>query len=268
VRKDVLGTRSSEIDEARQRQLWIGGHCRAARGGLLVWAWRQFELLRHGTAGRTAAADGCEEEVGRHLRLTIETLTARSYQSLATERLHLVLETKPSCSSGSCRPPACQLGPRATVMKRFWQRIRRRRSHAVKVSRARGAASDWRTMLKQRAAVAGVMCACWMVSIEARLVYLQVIQRTELVDRAERQQMRTIKPSAKRGDILDRRGHVLATSVEADSIYAVPTLIGDEHAVAEKLCQALAPCKPSERQDLIERLSKQRNFASVRRQVT
>jgi len=138
----------------------------------------------------------------------------------------------------------------------------------VKVSRARGATSDWRTMLKQRAAVTGVVCACWMVSIEARLVYLQVIQRTELVDRAERQQMRTIKPSAKRGDILDRRGHVLATSVEADSIYAVPTLIGDEHAVAEKLCQALAPCKPSERQDLIERLSKQRNFAYVRRQVT
>jgi cell division protein FtsI (penicillin-binding protein 3) len=153
-------------------------------------------------------------------------------------------------------------------MKRFWQRIRRRPSHAVKVTRARGATSDWRTMLKQRAAVTGVVCACWMVSIEARLVYLQVIQRTELVDRAERQQMRTIKPSAKRGDILDRRGHVLATSVEADSIYAVPTLIGDEHAAAEKLCQALAPCKPSERQDLIERLSKQRNFAYVRRQVT
>jgi cell division protein FtsI (penicillin-binding protein 3) len=113
-----------------------------------------------------------------------------------------------------------------------------------------------------------MILAVWMVSIEVRLVFLQVLQRGELVDRAERQQMRTIKPSAKRGDILDRRGHVLATSVEADSIYAVPTAIGDEAAAAEKLCQALAPCKPGERQDLIERLSKQRNFTYVRRQVT
>src|SRR5262245_2631245 len=153
-------------------------------------------------------------------------------------------------------------------MKRFFQKLGRRTGHAVRVNRTRGAAPDWRATLKQRAAVAGVILAVWMLSIELRLVYLQVVQRAELVDRAERQQMRTIKPSAKRGNILDRRGHVLATSVEADSIYAVPTAIGDEAAAAEKLCQALAPCKSGERQDLIERLSKQRNFTYVRRQVT
>ena len=35
---------------------------------------------------------------------------------------------------------------------------------------------------------------------------------------------------AKRGDILDRRGRVLATSVDADSIYAVPSEIDDATA--------------------------------------
>ena len=52
-------------------------------------------------------------------------------------------------------------------------------------------------------------------------------EHADLVARAERQQMRTIVAPAKRGDILDRHGRVLATSVDADSIYAVPSEIAD-----------------------------------------
>jgi len=50
--------------------------------------------------------------------------------------------------------------------------------------------------------------------IEAKLVYLQVFKRADLVARAERQQERTQASPAVRGDILDRRGRVLATRVE------------------------------------------------------
>ena len=52
------------------------------------------------------------------------------------------------------------------------------------------------------------------LGIETRLVYLQVLRHGDLVERAKRQQMRTIPAEAKRGDIVDRRGHVLATSVD------------------------------------------------------
>ena len=45
--------------------------------------------------------------------------------------------------------------------------------------------------------------------------------------RAERQQNRHDHAPAKRGDIVDRKGRVLATSVDADTIYAVPSEIGD-----------------------------------------
>jgi len=122
-------------------------------------------------------------------------------------------------------------------------------------------------MLRRRVSVTAGLLALWVVGIEARLVYLQVIDRADLVKRAERQQMQTIPLTGKRGDIVDRRGRVLATSVDADTIYAVPSAIEDEAATVAKLCGAHGDCTKSERQDLVERLKRQRNFAYIRRQV-
>jgi cell division protein FtsI/penicillin-binding protein 2 len=129
-------------------------------------------------------------------------------------------------------------------------------------------AVDWRLTLAKRSVVAAGFFALWAVGIEARLVYLQVYKRADLVARAERQQMRTIEAPAKRGDILDRKGHVLATSVDADSIYAVPSEIGNADEAATRLCTAFVDCTPKERQALAERLRHQRYFTFVRRQVS
>ena len=49
---------------------------------------------------------------------------------------------------------------------------------------------------------------------------------------------------AKRGDIVDRNGHLLAYSVDADSIIAVPSEIEDADAVAASVCGALDDCTP------------------------
>src|SRR5262245_22153538 len=98
VKKDVFNNPIvREIDEARQRQLWKS----VAVAGLLVvvlllWAWQQFKLLRHGyrleEMQRQRAA---EEEIGRHLRLNIETLASPGrIEALATERLHLVAPSR------------------------------------------------------------------------------------------------------------------------------------------------------------------------------
>jgi cell division protein FtsI/penicillin-binding protein 2 len=125
-----------------------------------------------------------------------------------------------------------------------------------------------RETLKQRIAVVGGFLALWVAAIEARLVFLQVVSHSDLVARAERQQKRTQEALAKRGDILDRRGRVLATSVDADSIYAVPSEIGNADEVVAKLCQAFTDCTRKERQVLVEKLGQQRAFAYVRRQVS
>jgi cell division protein FtsI (penicillin-binding protein 3) len=127
--------------------------------------------------------------------------------------------------------------------------------------------TDWRIVLRRRIVVVAALLAVWVTTIEAKLVYLQVFKRADLAARAERQQERTQASPAKRGDILDRRGRVLATSVDADTIYAVPTEIDDPPGAARKLCDALADCDARERQSLADRLSQRKAFAYVRRQV-
>jgi cell division protein FtsI (penicillin-binding protein 3) len=127
---------------------------------------------------------------------------------------------------------------------------------------------DWRITLKRRIGVVAVLLALWVAGVETRLVYLQVFQNSNLNARAARQQSWTRDTPAKRGDILDRRGHLLATSVDVDSIYAVPTEIENADAAAAKLCRALENCSNREREALADRLKNQRLFAYVRRQVS
>ena len=127
--------------------------------------------------------------------------------------------------------------------------------------------TNWRATLQRRVTVAAVVLGLWVVGIEVRLVYLQVFRHADLVVRATHQQSRTMAASAKRGDILDRKGRVLATSVDADSVIAVPSAIENPAAVARAICGALGDCKPAELESLIGRLSRTRAFAYVRRQV-
>ena len=127
---------------------------------------------------------------------------------------------------------------------------------------------DWRATLRRRVLVAASLLGLWAVGIETRLVYLQVFRHADLVARADRQQLRTIAAPGKRGDILDRRGHVLATSVDADTIYAVPSEIDHAAEAAAALCEALQDCKPAEQQALSDRLSQRRAFAYIRRQAS
>src|ERR1044072_3810427 len=130
-----------------------------------------------------------------------------------------------------------------------------------------GVVTDLRIVLRRRIVVVAALLAVWVTTIEAKLVYLQVFKRADLAARADGQQERTQPSPAKRGDILDRRGHVLATSVDADTIYAVPTAIGDAADAAKRICDALADCDRKDRQALADRLGQRRAFAFVRRQV-
>ncbi len=122
--------------------------------------------------------------------------------------------------------------------------------------------------------VAAGVLACWVLAIETRLVVLQVLQHDELSQRAERQQSETQKTPGKRGEIVDRHGRLLAYSVDADTIYAVPTDIADLAAAAAQLCRVLDECDKQVREQLLERLSRKRkngsptSFQYVKRRAT
>src|ERR1051325_6462723 len=118
--------------------------------------------------------------------------------------------------------------------------------------------TEWRDTLRKRALITAVFIAVWIAGIEARLVYLQVVEHRDLVARATRQQMSRSEAAGKGGDILDRRGPGLATSVSADSICAVPSAIEDPRAAGVALCKALGDCTAKERESLIDKLGKTR----------
>jgi cell division protein FtsI (penicillin-binding protein 3) len=126
----------------------------------------------------------------------------------------------------------------------------------------------WRAVVSQRIGACAIVLALWSAAIFGRLVYLQVLQHDDFARRAERQQMRTVEAPAKRADIVDRNGQLLAYSVEADTIYAVPTEIGDPLKAAAALCGALGDCSGRDRAALADRIRRGKAFVYVRRQVT
>jgi cell division protein FtsI (penicillin-binding protein 3) len=127
---------------------------------------------------------------------------------------------------------------------------------------------NWRHLVRRRLLVAAALFMLWATGIEARLFYLQVHKHADLQARAERQQLQTVEVSAKRGDILDRHGKVLAYSVDADSIYAVPSEIVDADKAAALLCHGLENCSTKDQDALAKRLRQRRSFVYVRRQVS
>ena len=123
-------------------------------------------------------------------------------------------------------------------------------------------------MIRSRLLVGAAIFLLWAVGIQARLVYLQVHKHQDLQMRAANQSARTMDISAKRGDILDRHGRVLAYSVDSNSVYGVPSEIEDAAQAASLLCGALTDCAAKEQDALTGRLRQKRAFVYVRRRVT
>ncbi|MBW8863931.1 MAG: penicillin-binding protein 2 [Verrucomicrobia bacterium] len=77
-----------------------------------------------------------------------------------------------------------------------------------------------------------------------RLVDLQVIRHDELLKQAEKKTERVIFDTAKRGDILDVNGNLLATSTPVKTVWANPDLIANQRLLpnaAAVFARALSP---------------------------
>jgi cell division protein FtsL len=98
IKKDVRNNPIvREVDNARHRELWkTVGVAGLFVVILLVWAWQQFDILRHGYRVEEMQRErAAEEETSRQLRLEIETLKSpKRIEELATQKLHLVAPTR------------------------------------------------------------------------------------------------------------------------------------------------------------------------------
>ncbi|MGB9802553.1 stage V sporulation protein D [Desulfofundulus sp.] len=77
------------------------------------------------------------------------------------------------------------------------------------------------------------------VALIGRLVWIQFIQADELQQKALEVRMRDIPVEARRGNIYDRNGHLLVTSVSTESLYTIPYLVKDPRRTAEQLAPIL-----------------------------
>jgi cell division protein FtsI (penicillin-binding protein 3) len=80
------------------------------------------------------------------------------------------------------------------------------------------------------------MCALLAI-VAGRLVWIQVVQASELAQMADRQRTRDIVLPARRGSILDRSGQPLAVSNDAKTIFADPREVVDATATASAIAK-------------------------------
>ena len=131
----------------------------------------------------------------------------------------------------------------------------------------RGSPGHWRDVLHPRIRLAACVMVLWGVVIAGRLVQLQVVDHEFYVERAAEQQMRVIETPARRGELLDRRGRVLAHDVAADTVIAEPRRVADAAETARRLCAVMA-CSADRGHRLASVLAGDRAFAYVERQVS
>ena len=127
---------------------------------------------------------------------------------------------------------------------------------------------EWRATIHHRLVVCAVGLVLWVVGIESRLLYLQVAQYDEMKARADDQHLRRVATPAKRGDIVDRNGWLLAYSVDAHSVVAYPRAVKDAPKTARLVCQALDECDSARERSLADVLASRARFHFVERHVT
>ena len=130
-----------------------------------------------------------------------------------------------------------------------------------------GAPGDWRQVLLPRVRLAACVMVLWGAVIAGRLVELQVVRYDFYVQRAEDQQERAIETPARRGELLDRNGRVLAFDVAADTVIAEPRDVDDPVETARRICAVMA-CTADRRQRLESLFARDSAFAYVERQIS
>jgi cell division protein FtsI (penicillin-binding protein 3) len=124
---------------------------------------------------------------------------------------------------------------------------------------------DWPLRRRRQLIVMLVLCALGL-ALTSRLVQLQVFEAARLAERANRQRSYVDVLPASPGDLLDRDGRVLATTVKAPSLFLIPQDISEPWPLSRKLGGALK-LDPDR---LYERIAKEREkrFLWIKRRLT
>src|ERR1700727_1526629 len=111
----------------------------------------------------------------------------------------------------------------------------------------------------------------WTATIGLRLGWLQLIRHQHYVETAAKQQQRTFEVAPRRGVLYDRNLRELAMTVTVDSVYAVPSELGENRENAAELLARIVHADPRDnftsQQQMLARFNASRNFAWVARKL-
>jgi cell division protein FtsI (penicillin-binding protein 3) len=124
---------------------------------------------------------------------------------------------------------------------------------------------------KVRFAWVAIFFCVWVAVIGGRLVWLQVLQHAEWIDKAKHQQQRTFEVAPQRGVLYDRNLRELAVTVSVDSVFAVPSEMGENRAAAAEMLAKVVHSEPTDNftseQQILARFNDSKSFAWVARRV-
>ena len=111
----------------------------------------------------------------------------------------------------------------------------------------------------------------WTVAIALRLFWLQVVRHGDYQHMAAMQQSRTFEVAPRRGVLYDRNLRELAMTVSVDSIYAVPSEIGDNRENDAAMLARIVHKDPTEHftseDAILARMNASKHFAWVARKL-
>ena len=113
--------------------------------------------------------------------------------------------------------------------------------------------------------------AFWMCAIGLRLAWLQVWRTKDFVHQAAMQQEKKTEVAPRRGVVYDRNLRELAVTVQVDSVFAVPSELGENRANAAHLLAQIVHAPTDNnyttQQQMLARFNASRKFAWVARRL-
>ncbi len=159
---------------------------------------------------------------------------------------------------------------------RLWSKLKNRRAKAPRATavterrRPTGAEVD-RQQLRRMKVMGGLLIGGF-ATVMVALLNFQGCNHALYRDQAEANYLRTLRMSTQRGDILDRKGEALATSVDVDTVYVNPKKLAEELELQGKTLEETARQVAhvlSMTPDAVERAFRaEARFRYVKRQVT
>ncbi len=108
-----------------------------------------------------------------------------------------------------------------------------------------------------------VALAVGLLAVTGQLVRIQIVEGPQYAQAAAEQRTREVILNPERGFILDREGEVMAETVPARTVYAVPATITDKEATARAIADTLG----GDYTDYLERISGEGTYTYVARKA-